>query len=742
MKNFTLLFGLFLTTQIYSQIQQFDSPSSGSTFTKNRGYTAEQGRKYNMENFYSHPDFGKLTFAAPYGKNVVEDISKRTSNSRYYIDLDDPTFFYIEQSAGAINTYVDGYWRAIDATLHQENSTRYKSGVQPCPTILDVAAKKTQIQLGENTFGFNNFLLKIVDNNNQTTLAQANWSQITVTNNGAYITEVFPGIDMRLVYKQGAVKSEFIIKQNLNVKKLIFVDQLDVPAYLNGYISVDENTGLQYVLFNNINNGEIEIKIDPARCRDASDSKKSWLNPYEWSNNCLSIICDSTILNDPLKIYPIIVDPLVTVVGPIASPANLMGSLPAPAACSHTINVTYPGGTTPWDVSAYWDVTSDFCYDDLVDYGFFLDCYMSEAQVWITSSCGGPSPVGAPGIIWTCIGCNTPGFWTPTLPFGSSGTQSLAQCYAPSCSSQNMSFTINFNRSYCGNFYGYDMCPWATSYCNYMNNWSVTLQGRNAETLSNTATGNGSQTIAAPTCASGTQLLNPTPQYGVPGYTYVWSTGATTPTITVPNAIGTYTCQVTDACGTVRTATFTITCPLGIALNDFEAVLKETNVELTWNTKSDAALIQFDVLRAGSDLQFQKIGSVVANAADTDAYRYVDTKPLAGINYYQLAMLNKNNEVELSEIRSVLTKDNPLRGLTVVPNPNKGSFTLDLLILQEDTYVVEVIATDGRIFYQEEMLLKKGKQILPITAPSLEKGTYIARIRCGNNVFQEKFVVD
>jgi hypothetical protein len=105
-------------------------------------------------------------------------------------------------------------------------------------------------------------------------------------------------------------------------------------------------------------------------------------------------------------------------------------------------------------------------------------------------------------------------------------------------------------------------------------------------------------------------------------------------------------------------------------------------------------------------------------------------------------MLNQNNEVELSEIRSVLTKDNPLRGLTVVPNPNKGSFTLDLLILQEDTYVVEVIATDGRIFYQEEMLLKKGKQILPITAPSLEKGTYIARIRCGNNVFQEKFVVD
>lgn len=728
MKYFTLLFGLFLTTQIYSQIQQFDSPSSGSTFTKNRGYTAEQGRKYNMENFYSHPDFGKLTFAAPYGKNVVEDISKRTSNSRYYIDLDDPTFFYIEQSAGAINTYVDGYWRAIDATLHQENSTRYKSGVQPCPTILDVAAKKTQIELGENTFGFNNFSLKIVDNNNQTTLAQANWSQIKVTNNGAYITEVFPGIDMRLIYKQGAIKSEFIIKQNLNVKRLSFIDNLEIPQNYSSHFMATENNAHESLLLKNNNTGIDEIEYSPAISYDASGLKQNWHNSFVLSNNLLEIVCDSVLLNNSSIVYPLTVDPLVTVVGPIASPNNLMGSLLSPAFCSHTINVTYPGGTTPWDLSASWEIRTTGL------------CYMSDSQVWFTSSCGGISPTGAPGIVWTCpgFGCMVSGTWNPILPFAADpSTRSLVQCYAPSCLNQTMNFTINFNR-----LYGAGNCTYTSSNCNRMFNWSVTLQGRNAETLSNTATGNGSQTIAAPTCASGTQLLNPTPQYGVPGYTYVWSTGATTPTITVPNAIGTYTCQVTDACGTVRTATFTITCPLGITLNDFEATLKETSVELTWNTESETELIQFDVLRAGSDLQFQKIGSVEANVTDLETYRFVDTNPLNGINYYQLAMLNQNNEVELSEIRSALTKDNPLRGLTVVPNPNKGSFSLDLLIQQEDTYVVEVIAADGRIFYQQEVLLKKGKQILPITAPSLEKGTYIARVRSGNNVFQEKFVVD
>ena len=60
-------------------------------------YSQEDGRKYNSEKMWDHPDFGKMTFASPLDKNVVEDISKRKLDERYYVDLDDPTFFYIEK---------------------------------------------------------------------------------------------------------------------------------------------------------------------------------------------------------------------------------------------------------------------------------------------------------------------------------------------------------------------------------------------------------------------------------------------------------------------------------------------------------------------------------------------------------------------------------------------------------------------------------------------------------------------
>lgn len=734
MKLLSFLVCVLLATPLFSQVQLFNQPSSDSKYIPQRTYSNEQGSAYNLDAFVAHPDFGKLPFDAPIGKRVVEDLSKRTSDSRYYIDLDDPKFFYIQQASNAINTYKGGYWRAIDPTLYAANANTYRSGIQPCITSLEIGNKQSVIELGNDRFGFNNYQLKVTSLSNQITLHQANWNQIQVANNGAYITEVFPGIDLRLTYLQGSIKSEFIIKQNLQVKELQFIDQLDIPSNLNGYLHVDENNGSEYLLFNDMSTGDVQVKIDPVKCYDASGDKQYWINPYTLDGNLMRFTCDSLHLNDASKVYPLTIDPLVTVVGPIASPANLMGSLPSPSFCSHTINVNYPGGTTPWDVSASWAITSNTCGG--------ISCYMSEAQVWITSSCGGGSPVGFPSTIWTCSGwtCGSPGNWTPTLPFNSSGTQSLAQCYSPSCSNQNLSFTINFSRTFCGDIIN-NNCNWLTNNCNYMNNWSVTVQGRSAETLSNTPTGNGSLTIAAPTCASGTQVLNPTPQYGVPGYTYVWSTGATSSTITVPNAVATYTCQVTDACGTVRTATFTITCPLGIDLSNFEAKLKDKHVDLSWDANCTQTISRFDVLRAGSDLQFKMIGSVPMIQGN-QSYRFVDQLPLDGINYYQLSLKNELGNSELSEIRSVVTQVARINALSVVPNPNTGSFSLEIACPTTDEYMVELISANGRIFYQQTHQLDKGQQVIPMLGLNLEKGTYVARVRSGNRSFQEKLVVE
>ena len=61
-------------------------------------------------------------------------------------------------------------------------------------------------------------------------------------------------------------------------------------------------------------------------------------------------------------------------------------------------------------------------------------------------------------------------------------------------------------------------------------------------------------------CASEPVTLNPGASGGVPNYSYQWSTGATSPTITVnPNTTTSYTVTVTDNCGNSTETTSTVT---------------------------------------------------------------------------------------------------------------------------------------------------------------------------------------
>jgi hypothetical protein len=276
-----------------------------------------------------------------------------------------------------------------------------------------------------------------------------------------------------------------------------------------------------------------------------------------------------------------------------------------------------------------------------------------------------------------------------------------------------------------------------------MQNWSVTVQGRNAETLANTVSGNGSSTIAAPTCASGTSLLNPTALYGVPGYTYVWSTAATSSTITVPNSPTTYTCQVTDACGTVRTATFIITCPLAINLNSFEVSNSGDDIVVNWATSSEKENQYFKILRAGTDLIFEEIGQVLSQGDSESAqdYSFVDRNPLNGINYYQLASVDFNTQITLSDIRSI-DKKGTSKDISISPNPSSGSFTLSLILPESGDYSITIVSTEGKMISQQIINLTKGSQAIPYSKLSLQKGTYLVRAQKGKFHLEEKLVVE
>ncbi|MBL7900147.1 MAG: hypothetical protein JNJ99_16550, partial [Crocinitomicaceae bacterium] len=282
------------------------------------GYAAEDGLKHNDPSLSTHPDFGKLTFNAPYGKNVVEVISKRTIDERYYVDLDNQTFFYIEKSSRPINFYEGEILRAIDPTLHKQNDLYYTSGPQPVPTALDLMNKRAVLKIGEDYLGLSNIHLETTSFAGEVSVIDSDWSNAVVGNTGAYIEDIFPGIDMKIIFREAGFKTEYILKYNLGLKEIRIVDEMNIPDKYDVIMSGDSLTSL-FVQLYNTESGETDVVIDPARLKDNSGSRSSWLCPYSIHENSVTLLCDSLLLNGTDKIYPLTIDPLFTAVGPVTS---------------------------------------------------------------------------------------------------------------------------------------------------------------------------------------------------------------------------------------------------------------------------------------------------------------------------------------------------------------------------------------------------------------------------------------
>ena len=685
-------------------------------FAPHPTYSLSDGLKYNDNSALSHPDFGKMTFNVPYGKRVVEVLSKRSEFERYYIDLDDPQSFYIEKSVSPLNVNKDGIWRAIDPSLYEKEHGVFESGFQEYPTALNTNEQWAEVQLGNDLIRFANFELKRIENDGTASYVSADWTNASIGNFGGYVTEIFPSVDMILIFEEGQIKSSFIIKEDPDVKELVFIDHMDLSDNLAATIDDGDTIDQETVQIYNTTDDELRGIFKPALTFESSGNKVTWLNDYALVDDDLYIGVDSLILNGSETVYPIVVDPTFTAVGPVSVTGGIMGSLPFASSCQTTMSVTFPGGSTPWDVSASWNVVTNFCWWWWWNFTAIVDCWMSDAYVWLGSDCGGISPTGAPASSWQCFGCNTFGTWNPTLGFGvDASSMTLAQCYSPDCADQTMVFDFNLSRSTCNTYLTYDVCGYANSQCVKLDDWTIWVQGRSVETLGDDVDGSGSTSYYDPDCV-GTITLDPDELYGVPPYSFSWSTGATTGTIDVAATSSVYTCTVTDACGDAVVATFTIGCPLDNNSLAFSAITADGIVDLSWTDLASDEVSYYEIERAGNDGEFISIATV--DTRSSNDYQLWDQQPLVGNNFYRLRIVKLNGIEEYSNIEKAEIAPE-VEELLLIPNPSNGSFSINFDSESERPFHIVIRDIQGRIVHQESTQNHAELQV-----PQLSDGVY------------------
>lgn len=727
----TCLSGLLL----YGQNEMIANDFNFSDFSKVKKEVTPELNALTPQSFYNHPEYGTLYSNAPC-ENCYELIHKRTDSTKHFVEKgSEGTKFYIQKANGPLH-YQDaaGNFLTYDGQLQPtSNPLIFTADKQDTPISLDLANQHTSIALTDgNHFRFNH--VELLHKNSagvETSLGMADWSNYTIGHDGIQVIDAWPGIDMVIRFSLDRVKTNYVIKENLGLSDgtLIFRDQMDFPSSYNVYTD-EENaeiteSGALITTYEIQNSESLLVYIDPAYGYDQSGLREnSQAFGYTFENHELAVHVPVNWMNDPSKVYPLVVDPAVTSTATYT--AGIMrfrfnGSFCGGPNADCTYNLVVPRPANSTINGATFNIVQETLY------GACFGCWMSEAGFYFSTTCGLNG-------YWSC-NLNAQGTCTAT----NLDISNLVTCLAPACSG-NVTFSIFNSYCYCstgGN---------CGNSCQRINNstWSITISGSTAETLGNTASGNGSTTINPVGC-TGSSMLDPAAANGVPGYTYNWSTGASTPTISVPNSPdATYTCIVTDACGVSRTATFTVedcVTALAVELTEFYGEQIDQSNVLFWKTKSESENSHFIIEKKMKDGTYQEIGKVKGQMTSSTGadYEFADTDPFPGINIYRLVSVDINGEKEYADPISVYFEND--QNMMLIPNPANDQFTLKFHFPYTGEFLIQVSSTRGEIVKEIWVNVENLDEEVLIDCGELKDGVYVVNLITRHQNIQEKLLI-
>lgn len=565
MKRIVIVFFLLSSVVAFSQQQMQPKKNNYTYFTNHSKVVSQELIDNTPPEYRSHPDYGVLPVNAP--DSCIELIQKRTTDSRYYIkENTHGKDFFIQKAHGPINYYdPNGYLRAVDFYLHPTDVEGiYEADAQPLPTKLDLINNYTSIKVKDIEFRYNDDLKLVYQTgNNYSTPQYFNTADHTVGNDGAYIKNIWKGVDGEIAFRKGGIKTNFIIQDKSVIDKnsdhLIVEEFIPLPAGYrfakedpNGYALKDGSWKGNIVLKNefglNLLRIEKPIILDQNKNKTHKQDQVDAIG-YEIVNVEGGIILrikvnTKWLLADERK-FPVVIDP--TLIGEATYTAGDIGfefdnicwnDLDY---CNYFLDITVPGKTTL--TAAYFDGTY---YSQNFGCFFVTDCLMSEAAFRILGPCDdSPSPVS----FWTCVppvGDSAGTCWGIDLDMFNT-----IACIPPQCADYNFTFEMRTFHCSCTK-------PPCDITCHYMpsGSWVITIEGKTVEEDPEESTLHPDFTI----CEGDTIDLFADGNWGVPPYTYEWLPGGAVEDthLVWPTTTTVYTSVIHDLCDMTDTVEQTV----------------------------------------------------------------------------------------------------------------------------------------------------------------------------------------
>lgn len=175
--------------------------------------------------------------------------------------------------------------------------------------------------------------------------------------------------------------------------------------------------------------------------------------------------------------------------------------------------------------------------------------------------------------------------------------------------------------------------------------------------------------------------------------------------------------------------------PLPVNLLSFEAAKQAATAVLNWTTTKEINLAKFIIERSADTRTFVAVDTVQSlSILAGDKYNFIDAKPLSGINYYRLKMVNRTGTFSYSPLRKLDFSSNA-DAVLVYPNP----------VINGTVFITSSADCSNAILYDEtgkliQNFLLQGKNNT-INIKELAKGVYQLKVVSANSVYTEKLLI-
>ncbi len=168
---------------------------------------------------------------------------------------------------------------------------------------------------------------------------------------------------------------------------------------------------------------------------------------------------------------------------------------------------------------------------------------------------------------------------------------------------------------------------------------------------------------------------------------------------------------------------------LPVELLALDATPRQRVIIVEWTTATERGAAYFEVERSADNVDFVPIGKVdaVGESLFPNSYRFADTSPLDGANYYRLRQVDRDGAYDHSH-SVVAFMEGGVPRPALFPNPATEQLNIAFFAPRDGTAAVEVHDATGRILAVHEKGVQRGDQTIGVALDGLSTGWYSVRV--------------